>query len=349
MWVRVEGMYRHKEPVTRLDYCQYLLGSQINYTMTNFAEHSERFSHDAINRFLRDDHLTPREVWDNVREQVVQTPSSYLVFDDTVLDKRHAHQIELLRRQWSGNAHAIIKGIGVVTCVYVNSELDAFWVIDYRIYDPDGDGKSKLDHVADMLSSCVHSKRLAFSTVLMDSWYATTDLMRAIAALGKIYYCPLKGNRQADDSSAERRYQRVDQLAWNEHERTTGKSVKLKGFPKDTKVKLFRVVLSTQRTDYVVTNDFAQNSTSAVKDICGWRWKIEQFHREVKQITGIERCQCRKARIVRNHIGCAILVWVRLNKIATDTQSTIYRLKHGLLSDYLRQHLTAPALKMVLA
>ena len=38
--------------VTRLDYCQYLLVSQINYTLTNFAEHSEKFSHDALNRYL---------------------------------------------------------------------------------------------------------------------------------------------------------------------------------------------------------------------------------------------------------------------------------------------------------
>jgi len=34
-----------------LDYCQYLLVSQINYTLTNFAEHSEKFSHDALNRY----------------------------------------------------------------------------------------------------------------------------------------------------------------------------------------------------------------------------------------------------------------------------------------------------------
>mgnify|MGYP000844769767 CR=1 FL=1 len=42
-----------KEPVTRLNYCQYLLVSQINYTLTNFADHCEPFSHDAINRYLR--------------------------------------------------------------------------------------------------------------------------------------------------------------------------------------------------------------------------------------------------------------------------------------------------------
>ncbi len=63
-----------KEPVTRLDYCQYLLVSQINYTLTNFAEQCEKFSHDAINRYLRAERITPRLVWENVRDQVVATP-----------------------------------------------------------------------------------------------------------------------------------------------------------------------------------------------------------------------------------------------------------------------------------
>ena len=35
--------------ISRLDYCQYLLVSQINYTLTNFADHCERLSHDAVN------------------------------------------------------------------------------------------------------------------------------------------------------------------------------------------------------------------------------------------------------------------------------------------------------------
>ena len=29
---------------TRLDYCQYLLSTPINYTLTHFADHSENFS-----------------------------------------------------------------------------------------------------------------------------------------------------------------------------------------------------------------------------------------------------------------------------------------------------------------
>lgn len=143
--------------------------SQINYTLTNFADHCEKFSHDAINRYLRGERITARLVWENVQGQVIPTPQGYVIFDDTVLDKDASFAIELVRRQWSGNAQAVIKGIGVVTCVYVNPETDQFWLIDYRLYDPDGDGKTKLDHVREMLVNPVCQKQLPFQAVLMDT------------------------------------------------------------------------------------------------------------------------------------------------------------------------------------
>lgn len=338
-----------KRQVTRLDYCQYLLVSQINYTLTNFAEHAEKFSHDAANRYLAGDQIRPHLVWENVKGQVEQTLEGFLVFDDTVIDKNFSQAIELVRKQYSGNAHEVIKGIGVVTCVYVNPILDKFWIIDYRIYDPEGDGKTKLEHAHEMLMNCVYQKRLAFWAVLMDSWYATKEMMLSIDGLHKIFYCPLKDNRQVDDSGGAQPYRRVDSLTWSESEKAQGKLVKIKGFPGAYKVKLFRVVLSTQRTDYVVTNDLAQDNTQVVQEVCGLRWKIEQFHRETKQLTGIEGCQCRKARLVRNHIGCAVLVWVRLKQVAYETHQTIYQVKKGLLSDYLRQQLKSPSIQMVLA
>lgn len=337
------------ERVTRLDYCQYLLVSQINYTLTNYAEHTEKFSHDMANRYLAGDELRPRLVWENVQSQVVPSPYGFVVFDDTVLDKRFARRIELVRRQYSGNAHGVIQGIGVVTCVYVNPETDQFWIIDYRIYAPDDDGKTKLDHVLEMLRNVIYQKALPFWAVLMDTWYATKEVMLQIEQYGKIYYCPLKDNRLVDDSGGDQPYRRIDSLHWTDDELHHGKVIKIKGFPAHHHVKVFRVVLSTQRTDYIVTNDMAQDNVAVVQDVCAFRWKVEQFHRETKQLTGIESCQCRKARIVRNHIGCAMLVWVRLKQVAAETQRTIYRVKHDLLDDYLRQQLKSPTVAMRLA
>ena len=51
------------------------------------------------------------------------------MFDDTVLDKHHRRRIEPVRRQYSGNAHGLIAGIGQVTCVYINPDTDQCWLI----------------------------------------------------------------------------------------------------------------------------------------------------------------------------------------------------------------------------
>ena len=335
--------------MTRLDYCQYLLSTQINYTLTHFASHTEQFSHDKINRYLAGTRITPRLVWENALPHLVQTEVGYLIFDDTVIDKRHAKNIELASPQYSGNAKSVINGISVVTCVYVNPTLDRFWIIDYRIYDKDTDGKSKLDHVKEMLSVLVTDRHLRFETVLMDSWYATKTVMLHIEQLGKMYYCPMKRNRQVDDSNGNIPYHRIDSLTWTEAELQSGKRIKIKGFPKAHKVKLFRVASRNGRTDYVVTNDLSQNNISATRTACDWRWKIEAFHREVKQLTGLERCQCRLARIVRNHIGCAFLVWLRLESVAYQTGQSLYQVKEGLFSEYLRKQLQSPAVHMKLA
>ena len=323
-----------------------LLSTPINYTLTHFADHCEQFSHDKINRYLAGDRLRPRHVWESVKLDLEQTAEGYIIFDDTVVDKRYAKKIGLAKKQYSGNARGTINGdLGIVTCVYVNPVLDRFYLIDYRIYDFHSNGKTKLDPVQDMLSVLVDSRKVAFSTVLMDTWYATKSVMLHIESLGKFYYCPMKSNRQVDDSNATRSYQRIDALVWSASELQTGKRIKIRGFPKHHKVKVFRVA-SHRRTDYVVTNDLSQSDASVAETACAWRWKIEQFHREAKQLTGLEKCQCRLPRIVRNHIACAFLVWVRLMRQAQVTGQTLYEVKHGMFAEYLRQELKTPSIKM---
>ena len=104
--------------------------------------------------------------------------------------------------------------------------------------------------------------------------------------------------------------------------------------PGDTYFKLFRVMFSTERTDYVVTNNLnlTHQSADGAEEKGAVRWTVEQFHREEKQITVIERCQCRSGR---SHIGIAVLVWTRLKNLAYRTRKTVCQLKHGQLDDYL--------------
>ena len=88
----------------------------------------------------------------------------------------------------------------------------------------------------------------------------------------------------------------------------------LKDFPKDIDVTLFQFTISTNRVGYIATNDKIQKTAQTVQDPYSMRCVIENMHREIKQLTGIEKCQCRKQRIQRNHIACFFLFWAFFKK-----------------------------------
>lgn len=320
--------------ITTRDYGQFLMNSHTNFTGTYFADSVLGLHHDSVYRFLHNTSITPDIVRRHAMTELVESPNGYVIFDDTVIDKNHSRSIELVRKQYSGNAGRVIRGIGVVTAIYYNPDTEEFYVLDYRIWSPAVDGKSKPDLVADIFDGLV-AKRLAFGYVLMDTWYATTALMCRIAAANKIYYCPVKCNRLVDDSGGTVPYRHVNSLEWSQDELQHGKLVKVKGFAKDTKHKLFRVTISTDRTDYVITNDVTQDSIDDVRKAHAIRWKIEEFHRELKQLTGIEKCQARNERSQRNHIAIAIRVWMCLKREARALGITIYQLKQAPLHRFV--------------
>jgi hypothetical protein len=297
---------------TRQIYSQFLLSTQTNYTCTYLSEHFEGLDENSIYRYLQSAKLTPKLIREKAREVIQYSANGYLIFDDTVLDKDFSSKIEGVRKQYSGNAHGLVRGIGIVNCLYYNPELDKYWIVDYRTFDPEVDGKTKLDHVRDMLMIMSGSRKEMFEnvrTILMDTWYATTEMMLLVdKTYHKLYYCPIKTNRQVDDSGGSEKYKAASELNWSETELNQGKIIKIKKFPGDYKHRLFRVNISTDKTELVVTNDLTQDSTDEARQESSVRWKIEQSHREAKGTTGIEMCQCRKRRSQRNHVCCCLLV-----------------------------------------
>ncbi|MBI4944949.1 MAG: transposase [Bacteroidetes bacterium] len=174
--------------------------------------------------------------------------------------------------------------------------------------------------------SLANERGILYSTVLIDTGYATSQIMVRLQNEGKIFYCPIKVNLQVDESSAVRPYQSVESLAWTEEELKCGKKIKIKKTSKHMKVQLFRVTISN-RTEYIITNDLSQVSAEETLEKSSFRWKIEQLHREEKQLTGIERCQARNNRSQRNHILCCTLVWLFISHAAHQQKTTTYQVK----------------------
>jgi len=55
------------------------------------------------------------------------------------------------------------------------------------------------------------------------------------------------------------------------------------------------------------------------------RWKIEVYHRELKQTCAVERCQSHSGRAQRNHICIAILAWIQRHKKRLSEGITFYQ------------------------
>lgn len=323
--------------VTKKEYIEYLISTPVNYTCTNLAKHLEEVSHDAVNDYLHRERLTARHLWEQVKPLLNDSPSAYLILDDSVQAKKHAHKIALVKRQYSGNEGGLVKGIGVVNLVHSDGE--DYYPIDFRIYAKDRDGKTKNDHFREMLRNAKQGKTLQAMTVLFDSWYGSWENLKLIHQLKMVFFTTLRSNRMVS-LSKDTGYIHLDEIDWTEDRLRHGVSVKLKKVP--FRVQLFKVVTPHGDIDWIITNSDASLTTHDVQDVDAKRWQVEQLHRELKQLTGIEKCQCRKQRAQRNHIACCYQAWLAIKVKAQALGKTLYSLVHDLLYEFLRAELRDP-------
>lgn len=133
----------------------------------------------------------------------------------------------------------------------------------------------------------------------------------------------------------------LDQIEWTPERLQNGVLVKLKEVP--FKVRLFKRVATNGDIDWVITNCPDEPLTAQVAQTANdVRWQVEELHHGRKQLTGSERCQCRKARSQRNHLACCYHAWVSLKVQAKQAHKTLYQIKTDLLREYLRMELQNP-------
>lgn len=326
--------------ITKVQYVEFLVSTVANFTGTYLAEHLDDVSHDTVTDFLQSERLTTRHLWELVAGRIQDSPESFMIADDSVQDKRYSRFIELVQLQYSGAEHGLVRGIGVVNLVHSAGANGDFYPIDYRIYAPDTDGKTKNDHFREMLIRAIADKQIQARTVLMDSWYAGADNLKLIHRLGLIFFTTLKENRLVS-LSKEEGYIHLNQVDWTPERLQNGVIVKLKEVP--FKVRLFKLVATNGDIDWVITNSPDETLTAQVaQSTSDVRWQVEEFHRGFKQLTGSEKCQCRKARSQRNHLACCYHAWLSLKVKAQLLNKTLYQVKTDLLHDYLRTELQNP-------
>jgi DDE superfamily endonuclease len=329
--------------ITKQQYIEYLLNAPVNYTCSNLAEHLEGVSHDAVSDFLQRGRVTANRVWELVEPLLDNTEEAVLIVDDSVQNKQYSQQNGLVQRQYSGAEHGLVRGIDIVNLVHYDGQ--EYYPIDYRIYAPKVDGNTKNDLFGEMLMAAKNHKGIKARTVLFDSWYSSVDNLKLIAFLHMVFFAPIKDNRLVS-LSREQGYIHLQDIDWTADRLENGVMVKLKELP--FLVRLFKIVATNGDIDWIITNYPDPIDAQAVQDQNVQRWPIEQFHRELKQLTGSEKCQCRKARSQRNHLGSCYLAWLALKVKAQQLGLTLYQVRQQIFDDFLTLAFRQPPIQAYL-
>jgi hypothetical protein len=299
-------------------YTSFLIGNQNRYSGVELSKvlSLEAMSHDSVTRFLADSTYTPSDLWKHVKP-FVSLSDGYLVGDDSLLSKKYSRGNELAKKQYSGNAHGLVNGICLVNLLWTAGE--EYIPVDYRIYQKENDDKTKNEHFQDMLK---RAKRRDFKPlyVLTDSWYGGVENLKLIVKeLNWNFISSFKSNRKV--SVTKGIYISISDLP------LADKQVRKVYLKEYGYIMVCKLVAKNGDITYLGTNELALTDYNLYKSHFDCRWKIEEFHRGLKQTTGIEKCYATRAESQKTHIFAAFVAFVKLETARIKEQISWYEQK----------------------
>ena len=106
-------------------------------------------------------------------------------------------------------------------------------------------------------------------------------------------------------------------------------------------IRVFRLDAPDGDTEWWATNDLGMDELTQ-RQYAEQSFAIENYHRDLKQDCGVEKCQIRSERAQQNHIGLAIWAFLRLEWYFFTTGVTWFMVKSNLVREAIRAYLAEP-------
>lgn len=94
--------------------------------------------------------------------------------------------------------------------------------------------------------------------------------------------------------------------------------------------KIFKNEDGSTGTLYLVTNDL-DNDADRLYEIYKKRWRIEEYHKSIKQNASLEKSPTKVVRSQKNHIFASIIAYCKLEFLKVKTSLNHFALKYKLL------------------
>jgi hypothetical protein len=333
-------------------YSDYLIASFGLTTATGLSKLLDgEISHDKITRFLASKLKTSKDLWQFVKPLIreIDTDAGSLILDDSIQEKPYTDENDIVCWHYDHSKQMNVKGINFLSCLYQNGEIClpiGFALIrkTEKYIDPKDDREKRRSSISknELARSQIEyvlKNKVKFRFVLFDVWFSSVENMTFILKCRKHFISPLKSNRKVAlcrEDKLQGRWQKLETLILKENEPCL---IYLEGL--EVPLRLIKQIFTNEdgktAFQYLVTSDsnlsFDDITTNYHK-----RWRVEEYHKSLKQNASLERSPTQTETTQTNHFFAALCGYIKLERLKIKTKQNHFALKSKL---YLKALLSA--------
>ncbi len=319
-------------------YSDYLLSSFSYTTATGLSVLVEgEISHDKVTRFLSSEELTSSKLWKIIKPIVreIESEEGVIIVDDTIEEKPSTDENEIVSWHYDHSKGKSVKGINIITGLYYSQGVRApvvydlvrktKQVIDEKTNPAVGQAskekrvseKTKNEQYREMLKVCVKNN-IRFKYVINDVWYASSENMMYVkTVLEKEFVMPIKTNRKIALSQKDKLNGKYVTVSALELKKNDTQKIYLEGvsFPLNLIKQVFQNEDGSQGVLYLVSSALTL-TYDKITTIYQKRWKVEEYHKSLKQHASLCKSPTKKVRTQSNHIFAAMYSFFKLEHLS---------------------------------
>ena len=328
-------------------YSDYLIAQNQYATSTGLSQLLDgQISHDKITRFLNSKQLSSKDLWEYIKPEIRKIENNdggVLILDDTIEEKPYTDENEIVCWHYSHAKGRCVKGINLLSCLvrygdialpiaYTGITKDLCFCDIKTKKEKRQSSINKNEIFRSILAQAI-ANNVKFEYVLADNWFGAKKNMEFIHYdMKKKFIIGIKANRLitlSKDEMKKGQYQNLNTLPVKDGEK---RIIWLKelSFPVALITKVFKNEDGSTGTLYLVTNDL-ESSADRIYEVYQKRWRIEEFHKSIKQNASLEKSPTKVARSQKNHIFASIVAYCKLEFLKIKTSMNHFALKYKLL------------------
>jgi len=325
--------------------------------MTKLAKVTgEKYSHDVFTKYLLlDDSIeTDKGLWQTVKpilRDYENIDDGCLLIDDMLFYKPYSKVNDVICWHYDHTFGRNQKGILMLNFHYTDASgisLPLGYEVITKTEDVFDEKKkkwvkkslfSKNEIMRDKLEILHFHNELKYRYVLFDKWFASVENMVFIKnVLKKKFVCPLKKNRKVALSKEDKINGKYVSIADVDMKGLNCRLVYLEGY--ENALKVTKQVSKDGDDDdstylYLVTNNI-DLTTDKILEIYKRRWKIEEYHKSLKQNLKIEHSPTKVETSQLNHIFFSVCGFIKLERLRLNYKMNHFAIKEKIYIEALQ-------------